>query len=433
MQQSSRTFLQRQVAIASALAAFVLAAISFVRRWQFFPDSVFDAFVHPAVSAVLVGGGFLALTALELKGLGRVVQVIVLIVFACFAAIQAKSGDLTSSVFFGLGLLLAVEYDLLDRFRVLKISLSMALFISCLAYGVYTASSGSVLSTIHTLLGTALFSFLFIAVVRLRLRESRAREDLLESTVRQRTIALQQEIDRRVVLEGDLRDTATKSQQLASDRALLLHELHHRTKNDLQLVSSLLRLHGEKDANPSTDVAIRAAEDRILAIALVHEYLYSSEALAEIDLQDYLDGLLSHLQSSRDGMPVEILRDLNGATVVGLEPAVHIGLVVNELVLNSLKHAFPDKEAGTISVKIVEEGENLLLQVDDNGVGVGEDVDLHNTGQIGIQIVKGLVDQLEGTIELVRRPNTSWRIVIPRAGISEVGPAQSVRDERELS
>ena len=415
MQSSSKDFLQRQVALSTAVGAVLLAAISFLRRALFFSaidGSLLVSFLHPAVSLVILVGIVFGLSAVHLSTAGRLFQVGVLLIGSVFAASQAPSGDLTSSVFFGLGLLLAGEYGYLSGRRIIAFLVAGAVFTVSLAYGSYKVT-GKILTVAHTLLGTALVAFLFIAVVRTRLQEIAMREARLEELVRNRTSQLQEEIDRRAVLEMDLRSSAETSSALAKDRALLLHELHHRTKNDLQLVSSLLRLHSEQfDSAKMTD-ALRAAEDRINAIALVHEHLYGSDSLASIDLQDYLEGLVGYYQATRPAGAVRIIHEMSGKTAVGLEPAVHIGLVVNELVLNSMKHGFPDRKEGTIAVRLEEVDDAIQLEVSDDGVGFRECFDITAPPSIGIEIVNALVGQLNGTIQLARSPTTTWTVTIP--------------------
>jgi two-component sensor histidine kinase len=425
VQQDYPALLQRRVAISVGIASILLAAISFVRLISYYGDTPLQALVNVNVTVVIaVGLLFLGLT-LKSHEIGRIIQIVVSYLIACGTALDSSAGDLTSTVFLIAALMLAYEYGLLTKKTriVVVVGIPLALYVGCFFVGSYVGT-GAVLASFHVLLGAGLASYLFLSIIGTRLRQVQDREDVLETKVAQRTEGLRREVKRRAVLEEDLRKTATTSQRLAADRALLLHELHHRTKNDLQLIASMIRLHGEDDLTSTRQELLAAAEDRIMAIALVHEYLYSSEKFSAIGLSDYLDGLIAHLRSAHSGSAINIDQDIQTSLSVAIEPAIHLGLAINELVQNARKHAFPDGRSGTVTISAKETGETLELIVSDDGIGIVDSPDDVQRGSIGIEIVRGLVSQLDGEISLDTAGQTRWVMILPQATLIARAPGK---------
>ena len=346
MQQDYSAILQRQVAISVGIASVLLALISFVRLLIFFDNTAIQALLNPNVVAVVIVGMVFLFGTLRTGKTGRVVQAATCYLVACGTALDITGGDLTSTVFLIAAMTLASEYGLLTQRPRAIVGSSLVVYIG-IFFGTIYVRTGAILASVHLLSIAGAVAFLFVAIIRSRLEQVKNREDELEAKVAQRTEGLRREVKRRSELEDSLRDTATRSQRLASERALLLHELHHRTKNDLQLIASMIRLHGEDDESTNRQDLLAAVEDRIMAIALVHEYLYASNELSAIGLADYLDGLIAHLRSAHSGSAISIQQDIDTNLAVGIEPAIHLGLAVNELVQNARKHAFPEGRRGT--------------------------------------------------------------------------------------
>jgi two-component sensor histidine kinase len=146
-------------------------------------------------------------------------------------------------------------------------------------------------------------------------------------------------------------------------------------------------------------------------MALVHERLYQSRDLARVDFAEYIRNLVSYLFRSYEVHSNVIKQKINIANVsLGIDAAVPCGLILNELVSNSLKHAFPDGRAGEIRIGLSSDNGKFTLMVSDNGVGFPKDLDLRNTQSLGLQLVNTLVEQLEGTIELDRSGGTAFEI-----------------------
>jgi PAS domain S-box-containing protein len=204
------------------------------------------------------------------------------------------------------------------------------------------------------------------------------------------------------------------------EKEVLLKEIHHRVKNNLQIVSSLLNLQSQTVKDRSSLEVLRESQNRIRSMALIHEKLYRSKDLARVDFSEYVHDLSTFLfrsyqaDSSAVSLRVNAARDVQ----LGIDTAIPCGLIVNELVSNALKHAFPGGRAGEVWVELARTGGNMLtLVVRDNGVGFPASEDYRHTQSLGLQLVNTLVDQLEGSLELDPGGGTTFKIMFagPRA------------------
>lgn len=226
-------------------------------------------------------------------------------------------------------------------------------------------------------------------------------KDELEKRVQERT--------------AELTETNAKLAGLLNEKELLLKEVHHRVKNNLQVISSLLNLQSEYIKDPEALQVFAESRNRVRSMALIHEKLYQSHDLARIDFADYLRSLTRSLQSSfgRSSSGVQIAVDVD-EVMLGVDAAVPCGLIVNELVTNCIKYAFPGNRAGEIRVSMERvEGPGLRLSVADNGVGFPKDVDFRNTNSLGMQIITTLAEQLDGTIHMSNGVGTRFDISFP--------------------
>jgi PAS domain S-box-containing protein len=195
---------------------------------------------------------------------------------------------------------------------------------------------------------------------------------------------------------------------------LLLREIHHRVKNNLQVVSSLLRLQASAHEDPALQRALREAQERVQAIALIHQKLKHAPDLSRLDLPGYVRTLAERLVRSYASVPALIDLKVKVADVsIGPDAPVPLGLILNELVANALQHAFPTGEGGSLDIE-VEQGHNgwISLRVADSGCGLPDAVDL-DKGGLGFQLVQALTDQLGGTLELERRRGASFLLHFP--------------------
>jgi PAS domain S-box-containing protein len=193
-----------------------------------------------------------------------------------------------------------------------------------------------------------------------------------------------------------------KIQASLAEKIVLLKEVHHRVKNNLQIISSLLELQSDYIEGEDSLGYIRESQDRIRSMALVHEQLYKSEDLSLIDFACYVGELVDSLCRSSLADPERIRVTLEIRDVeLGIDEAIPCGLIVNELVSNALKHAFPGDRQGEILVQGSRDGKGWVhLSVADTGIGLPPGLDFQNTETLGLQIVSLLARQLGGTIEI---------------------------------
>ncbi len=204
------------------------------------------------------------------------------------------------------------------------------------------------------------------------------------------------------------------------EKEILLREIHHRVKNNLQIISSLLSLQTSYIKDDETLGVLEESQNRVKSMAMVHEKLYNSENLVKIDFKDYIkdltDSLFLTYKIYQNG--VKLNKKIDN-TFFNINTAIPCGLIINELVTNSLKHAFPTVDPATtnaaaaskeIQINLHQSKGNFVLMVSDTGVGLPESVDFRNTESLGLRLVTNLVKQLEGTIELDRSGGTKFKI-----------------------
>jgi PAS domain S-box-containing protein len=196
------------------------------------------------------------------------------------------------------------------------------------------------------------------------------------------------------------------------EKILLLKEIHHRVKNNLQVISSLLFLQSDRVKDQQTHDILRDSQNRVKSMALIHEKLYRAKDLANVELGDYVKNLASQLFRSYQRQSTAIRLHVNAAGVfLGIDAAVPCGLILNELISNALKHAFPNDRSGNIYVELQQDQAGWVrLQVRDDGLGFPDDVDFQNTNSLGLQLVNTLAQQLDGTVELHRNGGTKFII-----------------------
>ena len=202
------------------------------------------------------------------------------------------------------------------------------------------------------------------------------------------------------------------------EKEVLLKEIHHRVKNNLQITSSLLRLQAARIPGDEARQLLRDSQDRIRSMALVHEMLYRSHDLARVDFGEYARSLVQQLLRSYgvDARQVKHTIDIEHI-LLGVDEAVPCGLIINEIVANSLKHAFPANRAGRIWVRMEADERRCTIRVGDDGVGFSEEVDFLQTQTLGLQLVRTLTDQLEGTVSLSRQAGTEFTVSFPRHAV----------------
>jgi PAS domain S-box-containing protein len=196
------------------------------------------------------------------------------------------------------------------------------------------------------------------------------------------------------------------------EKEVLLREIHHRVKNNMQIISSLLSLQSRHIQDPGVLEVFKESQRRIRSMALIHERLYQSADLSRIEFSQYLDNLANRLLHSYQVDSDRVRLSLHSEEVfLNINTAIPCGLIVNELISNALKHAFPNGRKGEVAVELRrnESGE-FLLRVSDDGVGFPKALDFRRTETLGMQIVVTLVDQIDGTIEMGELGRTEFLI-----------------------
>jgi len=196
-------------------------------------------------------------------------------------------------------------------------------------------------------------------------------------------------------------------------KAVMLKEIHHRVKNNLAIVISLLSLQGRKNTDPEFQRVIRDIELRIRSMALIHEHLYRSENLDKIPLSNYINSLVSIISGTFSGYKIKLDMQLEDI-LVNIETALPLGLITNELLTNAYKYAFPGKWEGTLKIVLKKDGpDRFTLNVSDNGVGLPEGFDFEKQDSLGMFIIRLLVEQLDGSINFKTSGGVSASIVVP--------------------
>jgi predicted ATPase/two-component sensor histidine kinase len=206
------------------------------------------------------------------------------------------------------------------------------------------------------------------------------------------------------------------------EKDALLKEVHHRVKNNMQLISSLLNLQAARTTDPAVAELLADSRNRIRSMSLVHENLYQAGNFSKISMASHIQSLCTHLShaygsvSQRTEFTIRVT-DL----YLNINQAITCGLIVNELVSNALKHAFPDERAGRMRVELRPlGGHRLVLVVSDDGVGLPLDLDLARVDSLGLQLVHDLADQLHGTVEVSRDVGTTFTVTFDQTDSGEI-------------
>jgi PAS domain S-box-containing protein len=208
-------------------------------------------------------------------------------------------------------------------------------------------------------------------------------------------------------------------QESLKEKEVLIKEVHHRVKNNMQVIVSMINLQLDHIADPKALEIFRHTQYRVRAMALVHEKLYQSNNLAQIDFRDYIEHLASSLFHSYSPHTSQVtLRVDIGDIALSVDSAIPCGLIVNELISNALKYAFPDNRQGELIVRLREANAGWIeMSVEDDGVGLPNELDLRNTESLGMQLVYSLAKQVGGTLDLDRDHGTKFTLRFPmRAG-----------------
>ncbi len=227
-------------------------------------------------------------------------------------------------------------------------------------------------------------------------------------------------------LNGVLREKAAAGRVLSeslAEKEILLREVHHRTKNNLQIVSSILHLQSGSFDDERFRVALSECINRIHSMALVHEHLYQNERLSRIDMSDYLTSLIQSIRAGHEGPTrgrITYSVDVERGVEFGIDLAIPCGLIVTEILSNSIKHAFPVERSGTVALSLRKTGNTFALEVSDDGVGIPGGIDRDQPDTLGMTLLGALTDQISATVTVTTDRGVLWRLEIPAAAATLV-------------
>lgn len=199
-----------------------------------------------------------------------------------------------------------------------------------------------------------------------------------------------------------------------NDEKILLKEIHHRVKNNLNIIIGLLELQSQNIEDVAVKEMFRESINRIRSMAIIHEYLYRSENQSAIDLSLYIESLADNLLAVYADTKKELMINYKMDSVfTDFDIAIPVGLIVNEIITNSIKHAFIERPKGKIDISLEKNNSKIKLTIKDDGIGVPVNLDIENSKSLGLQLIKLLVSQLNGDYKIHRDDGTTVQIKIP--------------------
>ncbi|HEY9597304.1 MAG TPA: histidine kinase dimerization/phosphoacceptor domain -containing protein, partial [Cyanophyceae cyanobacterium] len=213
----------------------------------------------------------------------------------------------------------------------------------------------------------------------------------------------------------DISDRKRAEEQIRAslaEKEVLLREIHHRVKNNLNVIHSLLNMQVRTIQDPVTKNLLLDSQKRLQTMALIHEQLYQSQSLAEINFAEYIHRLANNLFAAANLNHDLIKLQIQAEPVdLNLETAIPCGLIINELLTNSFKHAFPEGHSGVIRIEFYRDrDETLHLIISDNGVGMPPESNLYKKASLGMRLVKIIVQQLRATLEISGHQGASFHL-----------------------
>jgi len=218
---------------------------------------------------------------------------------------------------------------------------------------------------------------------------------------------------------SDLKDAEVEIIASLKEKEVLLQEIHHRVKNNMQIISSLLSLQANHtDSEEATEV-LKESRGRVKSMAMIHEKLYHTHNLSQLNMEEYLNNLVRDILRSYSNVSSNITANIDVDEIyLNIDTALPMGLIVNELVSNSIKHAFPNGN-GIITIKLKFTEEEYILTVSDNGVGLPDDIDPFESSSLGLKLVISLSIQLDGDLSVLKDGETSFKLTFKELNYSE--------------
>lgn len=204
-----------------------------------------------------------------------------------------------------------------------------------------------------------------------------------------------------------------KIEQSLKEKEVLLKEVHHRVKNNMQVVSSILNLQSSYLSDPYALSVLKESQNRIKTMSYIHESLYQNKTFTSVNFSEYLYTLTNNIIQSYsiNETKIKLILEIEKISL-SLDNAIPTGLIVNELLSNAIKHAFPGERKGNITVTLKQESNNINLSITDNGIGFSDHIDFHNSPSLGLQLVNSLIEQLNGTIKFSNKKDLGTNVFI---------------------
>ena len=237
-----------------------------------------------------------------------------------------------------------------------------------------------------------------------------AKDYVFKNNLKKLVPAIQRALIEKDELE-ELIENRNALEKALKEKEMLLKEIHHRVKNNLMIISSLLELQSYYIKDKTDLDFFRESRTRADSMALIHEKLYQSTDLKNIDFSDYITSLATDLLEVYTITPERIKLVINAPNInLDINTAIPLGLITNELISNSLKHAFPDNKMGAITLEIYKSGDTYTFKVKDDGIGLPSDLDYKNPDSLGLELVNTLTTQIGGKLELNTQNGTEFII-----------------------
>ncbi len=392
--------LQRTIGLAIAFGSIGSASLTLISRTAVYDESLRASLSYFDVwfTAIWIPVGLY--TAFSRRRIVQWMQVYSCFFYACASAANSEPNDLTSLVFFGVGLSIGLAYNVLTRRPLLTLGPVIPLYVAGVIISVTRWTDQPTIFIILWFTGAGMVCMMFWGVSRAAWHEIKRREADFEEQVRLRTEALE------------------KAESLRDRNATLLRELHHRTKNSLQIVASLLSIQQEeqRESHASIVEILGEAERRVQTMAKTHEMFHQTAGVSVVEIEAFVkaiiegylrSGLITSLHISTDGVE---------RVAVKMETAIPLGLIINELFSNIVKHAYaqdlPDRPAW---VFLNHRKGVLTVDIEDHGIGIPESVGIDDPKSGGLRIVRALADQIDAELSLRRDPFTMWTVRTPLA------------------
>jgi PAS domain S-box-containing protein len=236
--------------------------------------------------------------------------------------------------------------------------------------------------------------------------------DNLEQIINERTKELNNTVEK-LNLEIEQRVIAEKKiQESLMVKDVLLKEITHRVKNNFQIISSLIRMQKRSVKNTEAEKLLNQTANRIHSMALIHESLHKSNTFDDVVFKEYVESLVNYIKTISNNLDVTIEQDICDC-ILPVSDATNLGMIIMELVTNSIKYAFPGQTKGSISLKMIKtNNDGFKLSIGDDGVGIPEEVDFRSTESLGMQVVVSLTEQLGASIKLKEGLGVNFEIIM---------------------